>query len=79
MDNEKREEKEWEGFVLDGMTLEAQEAIRVYKREYRRRNREKINRQHREWCAKNPEMVKMYQTRYWENKAKNKVRTREQG
>ena len=52
------------------MTLEAQEARRIYKREYRRKNREKINRQQREWRAMNPERVKTYQMQYWERKAK---------
>lgn len=64
---------------MDCMTLEAQEARRIYKREYHHKNREKINRQHREWCAANPERVKIYQLRYWENKAKNKVPEQEQG
>ena len=52
------------------MTLEAQEARRVYKQEYRRKNREKINQKQREWRAANPEKVKAYQMRYWEKKAK---------
>lgn len=52
------------------MTSEAQEARRIYKREYRRKNREKINRQQREWRTANPEKVKAYQMRYWEKKAK---------
>lgn len=52
------------------MTLEAQEARRIYKREYRRKNREKINQKQREWRAANPERVKSYQMRYCEKKAK---------
>lgn len=52
------------------MTSEAQEARRIYKREYRRKNREKINRQQREWRTANPEKVKAYQMWYWEKKAK---------
>lgn len=55
---------------MAGITLEAQETRRIYKREYRRKNREKINRQQREWRAANPERVKTYQMRYWEKKAK---------
>lgn len=33
------------------MTVQAQEAQREYKKQYRDRNREKINRQQREWRA----------------------------
>ena len=51
------------------MTSEAQEARRIYKREYRRKNREKINRQQREWRARNSDKVREYQARYWERKA----------
>ena len=57
--------------MLEELTLQAQEARRDYKRQYRVRNREKINRQQREWRADNPERVKEYQKRYWEKKAKN--------
>lgn len=55
------------------MTLEAQEARRVYKREYRHKNREKINQKQREWRAANSEKVKVYQMRYWEKKAKDEI------
>lgn len=51
------------------MTSEAQEARRIYKREYHRKNREKINRQQREWRARNSDKVREYQARYWERKA----------
>ncbi|MBD5521230.1 MAG: hypothetical protein HDR03_08435 [Lachnospiraceae bacterium] len=61
------------------MTLEAQEARRIYKREYRHKNREKINQKQREWRAANPERVKNYQVRYWEKKAKGDVRIDGQG
>lgn len=57
--------------MLEGLTLQAQEARRNYKRQYRIQNREKINRQQREWRADNPEKVKEYQKRYWERRAKN--------
>lgn len=72
---------------MDGMTLDAREArriykreyrLQIYKREYRHKNREKTNRQQREWRAANPERVKTYQIRYWENKAKSKVSAQEQ-
>lgn len=67
LDNEGREEKKK---MVTEMTLEAQEARRVYKREYRRKNREKINQKQREWRAANPQKVKTYQMRYWEKKSK---------
>ena len=51
------------------MTNEARELRRVYKREYRRRNRDKVNQQQREWRTRNPEKVKEYQKKYWERKA----------
>lgn len=50
------------------MTPEAQEQRRIYKNKYRQRNREKINRQQREWRARNLDKVKEYQRRYWEKK-----------
>lgn len=49
-----------------GMTQEAVEARREYKRQYRSENREKINAQQREWRANNPAKVREYQERYWE-------------
>lgn len=74
LDNEERKEREEikNGRVAE-MTLEAQEARRIYKREYRRKNREKINRQQREWRAANLERVNIYQMRYWEKKAKGNI------
>lgn len=53
------------------MTLEAQKARRNYKRQYRSRNRDKINAQQREWRANNPDKVRKYNEKYWEKKAKN--------
>lgn len=53
-----------------GMTAEAQEVRREYKRQYRRKNRDRINRQQREWRANNLEKARQYQERYWENAAK---------
>lgn len=53
------------------MTLEAQKARRNYKRQYRNRNRDKINAQQREWRANNPDKVRQYNEKYWEKKAKN--------
>lgn len=56
---------------MEGLAAQAQEAQREYKKQYRNRNREKINRQQREWRAGHPEKVKQYQKRYWEKVAKN--------
>lgn len=54
---------------MDGMSVQAQEARRDYKRRYRIRNREKINRQQRKWRANNPDKVQQYNREYWERKA----------
>lgn len=54
---------------MDGMSAQAQEVRRNYKRQYRIRNREKINFQQRMWRKKNPDKVKEYQAQYWERKA----------
>ena len=56
---------------MEGLTVQAQEVRREYKRQYRRKNRDRINRQQREWRENNSEKVKEYQNRYWEKKAKN--------
>ncbi len=53
-----------------GMTQEAVEARRDYKRQYRNENRDKINAQQREWRANNPDKVKQYNARYWEKKCR---------
>ncbi len=52
-----------------GMTIEAQEARKAYMRQYRDRNRDRINARQRGWYARNPERAKEYQRRYWERKA----------
>lgn len=54
---------------MEGMSVQAQEARQDYKRQYRIRNQEKINRQQRAWRKANPDKVKEYQARYWERKA----------
>lgn len=59
-----------------GMTVEANEARKVYKRQYRLKNREKINSQQRAWRASNPERVKQYNERYWEKAAEKKKNAR---
>ncbi|MDE7197771.1 MAG: hypothetical protein K2O15_02695 [Lachnospiraceae bacterium] len=52
-----------------GMTMEAQEARRVYQREYIARNRERVNRQRKNWRAKNQDKIQQYNRKYWERKA----------
>lgn len=54
---------------MDGMSARAQEVRRNYKRQYRIRNREKINSQQRMWRKRNPDKVKEYQAQYWERRA----------
>ena len=53
-----------------GMTMEAVEVKRNYQREYRHRNRSRINAMQKDWRAKNPDKVKQYNEAYWEKKAK---------
>lgn len=52
-----------------GMTQEAQEARRNYQREYRHRNRDRINSQRKKWREENRDKVKQYNQGYWERKA----------
>lgn len=44
---------------------DAAAAQREYMRQYRAKNRERINQQHREWNRKHPEAVREYRLRYW--------------
>lgn len=53
------------------MTSEALEAKKAYDREYRKRNRQRINQQQREWRARNPDMVRAQNERYWQRKAES--------
>ena len=52
------------------MSVEAIETRRIYQREYRRKNREKINIQRKNWRAENRDKVQQYNQEYWERKAK---------
>lgn len=61
---------------MEGLTVQAQEERRDYKRQYRLKNREKINRQQREWRVGNPDRVKQYQRKYWEKVAAKAVNIR---
>lgn len=51
------------------MTAEAIEARRAYQREYRRKNRERINSQKKNWCAKNKERIRQHNRDYWQRVA----------
>lgn len=51
------------------MTEEAKEARRAYKREWSRKNRDKIREYHKRWRRNNPDKVQAAQERYWERKA----------
>lgn len=53
------------------MTSEALEAKKAYDREYRKRNRQRINLRQREWRARNRELVMAQRERYWEKKAQS--------
>lgn len=55
------------------MSAEAVEARKAYQREYRRRNRDKINSRRKNWRAENREKVQRYNREYWERRAE-KVR-----
>lgn len=52
-----------------GMTQEAAEARRNYQREYRHRNRDRINSQRKRWREENRDKVREYNRNYWERRA----------
>ena len=54
-----------------GMTQEAAEARRNYQREYRHRNRDRINSQRKRWREENHDKVREYNRNYWERRAGN--------
>lgn len=54
------------------MSAEAVEARKAYQREYRRKNREKINAKRREWRANNKNRVRQCNERYWEKVVEKK-------
>lgn len=51
------------------LSAKASEARRNYQREYMSRNRERVNRQRRNWRAENRDKVQQYNREYWERKA----------
>jgi hypothetical protein len=52
------------------MSDAAKEKQREYNREYRKKNREKLNAYMREWKKKNPDKVLEHKINHWERKAK---------
>lgn len=44
------------------------EYMRKYMAEYRKKNRERLNAQRREWAKDNPEKIREYQERFWSKK-----------
>ena len=50
------------------ITDEAKKKRAEYNREYRNRNRERINAKNREWHKANPEKNKSYIEKYWNKK-----------
>ena len=59
--------------MSEKLSLQAQETRRGYKRRYRAKNRERINRQQREWRADNGDKVRQYNTQYWERRARQSL------
>lgn len=51
------------------MPEQAKRSRAEYMREYRRKNRERINAKRREWRQKNKDKVAEYNRRYWMKKA----------
>lgn len=52
----------------DGLKEARNAYMREYMAEYRKKNREKINAQRREWAKNNPDKVRQYQENYWQKK-----------
>lgn len=52
--------------------MTAQEAKRNYKREWRAKNRERINARQREWRKENRDRVRQYDEKYWNGKAEER-------
>lgn len=48
---------------------EAKKKRAEYQREYRKNNRDRINKYHAEWRKNNPDKVKEHIKSYWERKA----------
>lgn len=55
------------------MNEKAKQARAVYMKEYRQKNRERLNEYKRNWCKMNPEKVKRIAERYWIKKASGEL------
>lgn len=51
------------------MSESARAARYAYQKQWRRKNREKVNAYQRQWKKDNPDKVKQYNASYWEKKA----------
>lgn len=60
---------------LSEMSPEAAEARRQYRRDYYRKNREKINAYQREYMRQHPEKRSGYQANYWERRSIKPTKT----
>lgn len=55
--------------ILTNEEAAAAQARRDYQKEYRKKNRDKINQSKRIWNSENKEKLKEYQDRYWTKRA----------
>ena len=51
------------------LTEQARKVRNQYQRDYYQNNKDKLLKMQREWRKSNPEKVKEYNKRYWENKS----------
>lgn len=51
---------------ITDMSEEAKQAQREYVKQWRKRNRERVNAYQRDWNRRNPEKRKQYNAAYWE-------------
>lgn len=51
------------------MTEEARAARRAYQREWRRKNRDKVNSYRRKWRQANPDKIRQQEERHWQRVA----------
>lgn len=51
------------------MTDEARAARRAYKRQWEKKNPDKVKAYKKKWAAKNPDKIRAQQERYWSRRA----------
>lgn len=61
------------------MDATAKQARAEYQREYRAKNRERLNSYRRQWNKDNPDKVRKYQADYWNRKAEAKQKEKGDG